>query len=54
VFPHSSRLLHGAARPQTTMPHPTLLEGIGVFVGLSLTYFPLSLTSFKKSPVFAM
>ena len=28
VLPHSSRLLHGAARPLTTMPFPTLLEAL--------------------------
>src|SRR6266581_254827 len=30
VFPHSSRLLHGAAHAPTTMPHPTPQEGIGI------------------------
>src|SRR5712691_5069363 len=33
VLPHSSRLLHGAARAPTTLPHPTLREGVGVSLG---------------------
>ena len=37
----------------TTMPLPPLCEGIGNFVGVSLTYFPPSFASFTKSPVFA-
>jgi len=28
VLPHSSRLLHGAARPLTTLPFPTFLEAL--------------------------
>ena|SRR2546427_3695291 len=35
VLPHSSRLLHGAARPQTTTPPPPLLSGIGMSSGVS-------------------
>ncbi len=36
VFPHSSRLLHGAARTPTTMPLPTSQEGIGFSYGSRL------------------
>jgi len=36
VFPHSSRLLHGAAHAPTTMPHPTPQEGIGISYGSRL------------------
>ena len=30
------------------------LQSLGVFVGVSLPYFPLALTSLKKSPVFSV
>src|SRR5262249_24633491 len=36
VFPHSSKLLHGAAHALTTMPLPTPHEGIGISLGLRL------------------
>src|SRR5882724_11205489 len=34
VFPHSSRLLHGAAHARTTMPHPTFPVASGFRWGL--------------------
>ena len=34
VLPHSSRLLHGAARPRTTTPYPPLPEALGFRWGL--------------------
>ena len=39
---------------QTTMPHPTLRQGLGVSLGSPLPTFPLALTSLTKSPVFGV
>jgi hypothetical protein len=44
VFPHSSRLLHGAARPRTTTPSPPPLAALGFRWGLPcLLSTPLSI-----------
>src|SRR5713101_1593415 len=41
-------------RPQTTMPRPTLLEGLGISFGLPLIYSPPPLSSFQEPPVFTV
>src|SRR5713101_128995 len=40
VLPHSSRLLHGAARAPTTLPHPTLPWSIELSSGVSPSLLP--------------
>src|SRR2546428_8684512 len=52
VFPHSSRLLHGAAHTPTTMPNLTACRALNVSVRVSPAYSPLSLASLAGSPVF--
>src|SRR5207249_10530856 len=55
VLPHSSRLLHGAARPPTTLPLPPPFDGIGTLASrLPSRYSPLALTSLKGLLVFAV
>src|SRR4029434_9593278 len=40
------------SRAQTTMPHPTLHEGVGVSLGSPFPTYPLAFTSLTKPPVF--
>src|SRR6266568_5688118 len=54
VFPHSSRLLHGAAYIRTTMPHLTACRASEISVRVSPAYFPLSFTSLAGFPVFTV
>src|SRR5713101_8655962 len=52
VFPHSSRLLHGAAHIPTPMPDLTACRALDVSVRVSPAYSPLSFASLAGSPVF--
>src|SRR6266567_3114554 len=54
VFPHSSRLLHGAAYMRTTMPHLTACRALESSLGSLPAYSPPSFTSLAGSPVFPM
>ena len=56
---HKTRCVRGSvsrrAFPRSDYYAPSdCLQGFGVFVGVSLAYFPLALTSLKQSPVFRM